>query len=190
MKLRSLVLLAFLTVAGASAAPVYYSAVLGNFENPPTGSPGTGFVLVSLDTILHQLTIEVTFSGLTGNTTAAHIHCCVVAPGNASVVVQPGTLSGFPLGVTSGVYSILLDTTQASTYTAAFVTANGGTTAGAEAALAAGLSAGQSYFNVHTTLFPGGEIRGFLVATPEPGTYALLGLGLAGLAFLRHKVKI
>jgi hypothetical protein len=45
------------------------------------------------------------------------------------------------------------------------VTANGGTTAGAEAALLAGLEAGQAYLNIHTTMFPGGEIRGFLAST-------------------------
>lgn len=44
----------------------------------------------------------------------------------------------------------------------------------------AGLLAGESYLNIHTTQFPGGEIRGFLVAqVPEPGTFGLLGIGLA-----------
>jgi hypothetical protein len=36
--------------------------------------------------------------------------------------------------------------------------------------------------NIHTTQFPGGEIRGFLDAVPEPAAWALmlLGFGLAG----------
>jgi hypothetical protein len=55
--------------------------------------------------------------------------------------------------------------TSAASYNPAFVTANGGTTAGAEAALLAGLEAGQAYLNIHTTMFPGGEIRGFLAST-------------------------
>ena len=38
----------------------------------------------------------------------------------------------------------------------------------------------QSYLNIHTTSFPGGEIRGILV-TPEAGTLLLLSAGLAGL---------
>jgi CHRD domain len=62
-------------------------------------------------------------------------------------------------------------------YNPAFVTANGGTTATAEAALLAGLAAGEAYLNIHTDNFTAGEIRGFL--TPVPGPIA--GAGLPGL---------
>ena len=76
--------------------------------------------------------------------------------------------------------------TLASSYNATYVTANGGTTGSAEAALIAGSVAGKAYWNLHSSTFPGGEIRGFL--TPEPGTFALMGGALAGLAFLRRKI--
>ena len=56
--------------------------------------------------------------------------------------------------------------TDASSYNPAFVTANGGTVAGAEAALLAGLHAGTAYLNIHTSMVPAGEIRGFLVEVP------------------------
>ena len=49
------------------------------------------------------------------------------------------------------------------------------------------LLAGMFYSNVHTTNFPGGEIRGQLVAVPEPSTYAIAGAAMLGLVILRRK---
>ena len=40
--------------------------------------------------------------------------------------------------------------------------------AAAETTLFNGLFAGTEYLNIHTTAFPGGEIRGFLSPVPEP----------------------
>jgi hypothetical protein len=61
----------------------------------------------------------------------------------------------------------------------AFITANGGTVASAEAVFVAGIENDMTYLNIHTTQFPNGEIRAFL--TPEPLPGALAGLALAGL---------
>ena len=60
------------------------------------------------------------------------------------------------------------DTSLDSTYNPDFVTANGGSVDAAEAALAASLAAGTAYLNIHSTVFPGGEIRGFLRVVPVP----------------------
>ena len=94
----------------------------------------------------------------------------------------------FPWAFTSGTYNQTLDMTLASSYNPAFVTAEGGTVAGAEAALFAGLASDMTYLNIHTTNNPGGEIRGQLaLAAPEPGTFLLACAVLAGLAIRRRR---
>jgi hypothetical protein len=45
------------------------------------------------------------------------------------------------------------------------------------AAQVADVLAGKGYVNVRSTVFPSGEIRGQLVAVPEPATIGLLGGG-------------
>jgi len=156
------------------AAPVDFFATLsGAAEIPPTGSPGTGFAHVTIDDTAHTLRVQATFSGLTSTTIASHIHCCAPQPANVGVATTVPTFPGFPLGVMSGTYDNTFNTLTAPV--------SGGTAAGAEAVLFAGMLLGQSYLNIHTNAFPGGEIRGILV-TPEPGTLLLLGAGLAGLA--------
>jgi hypothetical protein len=52
--------------------------------------------------------------------------------------------------------------------------------------LLAGMAANETYFNIHTTQFPNGEIRGFLVAAPEPGTLLMAALAFVGLAARRR----
>lgn len=166
----------------AHATPVTFTASLsGAAESPVNSSAGTGLATVIFDTALHTMSVSFTFSGLTGTTTAAHIHCCTAAPfsGTAGVATQTPSFAGFPLGVSSGVYSNVFDMTLASSYRAAFITANGGTTALAELALFNGAVAGKTYLNLHTSAFPGGEIRGFLV--PEPASLALVLLALGGI---------
>lgn len=162
---------------GADAALIVYDAALGP---EATGATGSGHVTVTWDSAAHTLLIDTTFSGLTGNTTVAHIHCCTAVPfsGTVGVAVTPGTLPGFPMGVTAGAYtSPPLDLTIAGTYTAGFVTTfAGGDLALAESALIAGINEGRAYFNIHTSAFPAGEIRGFLTPVPEPSVLLLLGM--------------
>jgi CHRD domain len=146
----------------AVQAATYTALLAGANENPATGSAGVGNTTVTLDTTAHTLHVVTVFSGLSSNTVASHIHCCVSPPANAGVATTTPSFVGFPLGVTSGSQDQTYDTTLAGSWNPAFITAHGGTPATAEATLAAGLAAGQAYLNIHTTLFPGGEIRGFL----------------------------
>jgi hypothetical protein len=160
----------------------------GESEVPPSGSPGTGQATITLDTTLHTMRVQADFSGLfpiipmglpnagmPSGTTAAHIHCCLASPFltnvNVPVATTAPTFPGFPLGVTFGTYDQTFDLTAASTYNLPpnmnpnpFL---GTTAASAEPVFTNALLAGETYFNIHTTAFPGGEIRGFL-AVPGP----------------------
>ncbi len=170
MKTATFVLAASLLFVPASFADsiVTYTAALGNFENPPTGSLATGLALIVVDTLANTIQIDVTFSGLTGFSTAAHIHCCVAQGGNAGVATTATSFPGFPLGVTSGTSDLVFDLTSSTIWNPAFVTASGGTTEDAEAALLVGLADNQAYLDIHTSAFVNGEIRGFLAALPAP----------------------
>jgi len=188
MLLRPLMVALALGLAG----PVAASTITWTSPLAPevAGATGTGSTTVIYDDVAHTLNITASWSGLSGTTTVAHIHCCVATPGTGTVAVAvtPVALPGFPVGVTSGSYSTVLDLTATATYTSGFVTNfGGGTLAGAEAALVAGLNAGRAYFNVHSSTFGGGEIRGFPALVPEPSaTMLLLCLGLTRIAARRR----
>lgn len=176
-----------------ATAAVPASAAITVFGSPLTpevpGATGAGTVRVTYDSDLRTLAIATNWAGLSGGTTVAHIHCCVAPPGTVGIAVTPNTLPAFPTGVRSGSYSITLDLSQTGTFTSGFLGANGGTTASAEAALLNGMRNGRAYFNIHSSTFGGGEIRGFLAPVPEPGTWALLiaGFGLVGSALRRQQ---
>jgi hypothetical protein len=176
---------ALLAVSARAALFDYYANLNGPSESPPNASPGTGFADVNYDSSAHTLQVEITFSGLLGTTTASHIHAATTSPGTGTAGVATTTpyFTGFPIGVTSGSYSNTLDLTSTSSWNPSYITANGGTTSSAEAALAAAMAGDEAYLNIHTTVVPGGEIRGFLLPVPEPSCLGLLGLG--GVALTR-----
>ena len=167
----------------------FTTTLTGAQEVPPSGSPGIGSALVTLDTLTNQFTVNVSFAGLVSPTIASHIHCCAGPGVNAMVATAVPTFPGFPLGVTTGTYLMTFDLTLASTYNPAFITAHGGTVAGAQAAFIAGLTSGQTYLNIHTSMFPGGEIRGQLQAVPEPASLLLLSTGIVAAAGTLRKYR-
>jgi hypothetical protein len=175
-----------LTAPDAHADSFTFTANLtGALESPATDSLGTGFASVVLDTVANTMRVNVTFSDLTGGTTASHIHCCLASPfltgANVGVATTIPTFTDFPLMVTSGTYDHVFDLTLASSYNPMF---DGATVASQEAALVTGIESGETYLNIHTTKYMSGEIRGFLVPTPEPSTLLLFDAGLIVLAGL------
>jgi hypothetical protein len=168
--------------ASVSAATIFSAALSGANEVPPTGSAATGSITVTLSG--NSLSVSEMFSGLSSPSTAAHIHCCGAAGVNEPIALPFTT---FPTAVTSGSFANTFDLTDPTVYSSTFLTAEGGTAAGAEAALIAALNAVQAYANIHSTSFLGGEIRGQLTSVPEPTVLFLSGSALAALALLTRR---
>lgn len=169
--------------ATADAAIIPFGSEL---QAEAAGATGNGSVRVEYDDVEHTLRIFADWTGLSGTTTVAHIHCCTSVPeaGTVGVAVTPGTLPGFPTGVTAGTYvSPLIDLADSASFTSGFLTTfGGGSVDGATAALLTGMENGTAYFNIHSTAFSAGEIRGFLHRVPEPSSWTLALLGLVAIA--------
>lgn len=189
----ALVLTMLTTLAAPAAFAVnttYRSTLSGPSEATPNNSPGTGIATIVVDDIAMTIRLSVQFFDLVTPSTAAHLHCCTALPlmGGAPVAIP---LADFALGVRAGTYEGLFNLADASAYDPAFITAHGGTVNQARDFLLAGINANQSYLNVHSSRYPGGEIRGFLVQlaqpVPEPSSWLMLGVGLVGLSLYSRR---
>lgn len=165
MPRQSLAAVSIAAIAGIAQAHIerFWAPMNGPSESPPNASPGVGWAYIVVDLDLATMRVRATFDGLNGTTAAAHVHGLTAAPftGLAGVMSTAPSFPGFPGGVTGGDYDRLFDMTSAGTYNPAFVTAQGGI-ANAMNAYIDGLRTGRTYFNIHTSAFGGGEIRGFL----------------------------
>jgi hypothetical protein len=130
------------SASSATAAPashtVFSAGLTGAQEVPPSGSSATGYATVALSNDHSTITVSGAFSNLQGNATGAHIHG-PAPPGMNAGIIFP--LSGFPAAPSGSIpeQSFPITPTQL-----------------------AELQAGNHYVNVHSTVFPGGEIRGQL----------------------------
>ena len=179
-------LLAAFVPLHVTAHQVVYTALLsGEFQSPTNASPGAGIVKITLDFDLFNMRVEASFANLQGTVTSAHIHAATAAPlsGTAGIATQTPTLEAFPTGVTSGSYDHTIDLTQASAYNPDFIAANGGTVSTASNALFAALAQSKAYFDIHTTAFSDGEVRGFLIRPPPMITSVAITGGAPTITF-------
>jgi hypothetical protein len=137
----------------------FLGTLSGGAASPPNLSAGTGPVEMLLDPFGRTLSIDLSFSGLTVSASSAHIHCCATPPTSVGVAVS---FYAFPTGVTSGTFQQLFDLSYSGTYIANFVNLHGGSVANAEAALIDALRLGNAYVDIHTAIYPAGEIRAYL----------------------------
>ena len=139
LKMFAVAAMACCLAAGAARAEVvHFSAVLkGSDEVPANDSTGQGHLVADLNTETKGFTYQATYSGLTGPATAAHFH------GPA----EPGVNAGVMIPIAAPESPI----SGQATLTDAQIT---------------DLKAGKWYFNVHTKMHPGGEIRGQLTSAP------------------------
>jgi hypothetical protein len=177
------------TTAAFAATTSYRSTMSGPSEAPPNPSPGASIATIVIDDVAMTLSLTIPFVDLLAPSTAAHLHCCTALPltGTAPPAIS---FPDFPLGVRSGLYERLFNLADGSTYDPAFLSAHGGNADNARVALLSGINGYQSYLNIHSSLYPPGEIRGFLVQLapiPEPSTWLMLGVGLAGLGLLGRR---
>ena len=132
-----------LPLASASLGLITCTATLsGSNEVPPNASPATGNGTFSFDPSTATTTFSVTFGILVANATAAHLHASAPSGVNAAVRVPLAGFAGLTSGTVSGSTTSLVGMTPAE--------------------FAGNLTAGLTYVNIHSTTFPGGEIRGQL----------------------------
>jgi len=166
---------------GGSATTNWKALAAGALESPPNPSPGSA--VVTIDVSGQQLFVDDSFRDLTGSTTDSHIHCCTSAAftGVAPIAVP---FTDFPTGVRAGTYTHAIPLGTDASYDPAFLSSHGGTASAASSALMDAIAANEAYVNIHTSAFPNGEVRGWLVSAPvpEPGEWAMLAGGLVGLA--------
>lgn len=139
--LSCLSLLSIVTVTSASAATHWVATMIGANETPAVATPATGQFDASLNDAQNNMTFTLTYSGLIGTMTQAHIH-----RGAAGV---PGPIVYWlASGNVASPISACTDPTPLS----------GG--CGFIAADVSDLQAGNLYANLHSTFASGGEIRG------------------------------
>jgi len=176
-----------LPLLGMLALPVLAPAqsFVGNLTpGQEAADPGTrsGSGIINLVLVGQTMTLSGSFMGLSGTFSDIHIHGAATPGVNAGVLYSLNTPSLLTLGADNKSGTINGQITLSPTPNGRNVTI---------AQQIQDLNSGLWYFNVHSTpLFGGGEIRGQILAVPEPSTLALVGLGIGGLLVRQWRRRV
>ena len=142
--------------ASAEAQTLNFTALLsGANETPGIASGAGGTATVTLNTATRTVTYKVDVYNLPSGATAAHFHAA--GPGVAGPVVVNFT-------VISGISN---DFSISGTATASDLVARGDQGIRSWDDFLQALTLGQVYVNVHSSVNPGGEVRGQVVPVPQ-----------------------
>lgn len=177
-KAFSIVLLAAslsLPMAASAATKVYSFNLDGLQEVPSNGSPAAGSAQFTVDDTLDTITFVLTAFNLQGTFAAAHIHGPALPGVNAGVVFGlTGANADYAGPVMAGPFPI------ANSY----MLYGADKAAGPSLADAINAQPWMYYVNLHTSAYPGGEIRGQMAPVPEASASAMMLGGLGLVAFL------
>ena len=182
-----------LVVARPAEAVTRFRAIIENEQevaDPPVPEQGTGGIGVfELNDAMTALSYDITLTGLdidglqtpgdaNDNANRFHIHAAPAGQNGGIVfgMKDPNhDLDDLVINPITGRITGVWDGTESNGVGNTLTERLG-------ALLANGL-----YFNVHTTDFPGGEIRGQIILVPEPATLALVALAATAFAGLLRR---
>ena len=130
----------------------YTGILLGSKEVPANTSPARGYAYGLFDSATNQLSVYVPVTGLTGTFQASHIHSG--AAGTNGPVLFPATFTNVDGNIVEVEFDVTLTAAQATD-----------------------LMAGNLYVNVHSSAFPGGEVRTQLTASSTLDNVRAAGVG-------------
>ena len=148
-------------IAGEGSKNFKAKEMIGYAENPDISTVATGSFEATLSEDGTKLAYELTYSGLEGTVQQAHIHFAKRGVnGGISIWLCETAANPRPVGSPD-----VPDCPQSGTVTGevdkddVIGPAGQGIAAGEFAEILAAMRAGRAYANVHSTKFPGGEIR-------------------------------